>query len=63
MDFLTRLGEVYRFENLPSEIVVLEGIPIRVVTAATLYDMKRNTVRLKDKADCIALNEKFHFEN
>ena len=63
IDFLTRLGEVYRYENLPAETVVLEGVPIRVVTAATLYEMKRDTVRLKDKADCLALNEKFHFEN
>ena len=62
IDFLTRLGEVYSFENLPSEVIEVEGIPIRVVTAAKLYEMKRNTVRLKDKADCVALNEKFHFE-
>ena len=63
IDFLTRLGEVYSFDNLPSEVVELDGIPIRVVTAAKLYEMKRNTVRLKDKADCLALNEKFHFED
>ena len=62
IDFLTRLGEVYFFDTLPSEIIEVEGIPIRVVTAAKLYEMKRNTVRVKDKADCIALNEKFHFE-
>jgi hypothetical protein len=63
IDFLTRLGDVYAFGNLPSEIVDLEGIPIRVVTAEKLYEMKRNSVRLKDKADCLALNEKFHFED
>ena len=62
IDFLTRLGEVYLFDELPSELIDVEGIPIRVVTAAKLYEMKRNTVRLKDKADCVALNEKFHFE-
>ena len=62
IDLLTRLGEVYSFDNLPSELVEIEGIAIRVVTAAKLYEMKRNTVRLKDKADCLALNEKFHFE-
>ena len=62
IDLLTRLGEVYSFENLPSEVIEIEGIPIRVVTAAKLYEMKRNTVRFKDKADCLALNEKFHFE-
>ena len=41
----------------------VEGIPIRVVTAAKLYEMKSHTIRLKDKADCVALNDKFHFED
>ncbi len=51
IDFLTRLGEVYSYDNLPSTIVEYEGIPIRVVTPAKLYEMKKNTVRLGDKAD------------
>jgi len=62
IDLMTRLGEMYTFEKLPSEVIEVEGIPIRVVTAAKLYEMNRHTVRLKDKADCLALNEKFHFE-
>ncbi|HEX7153948.1 MAG TPA: nucleotidyl transferase AbiEii/AbiGii toxin family protein [Thermoanaerobaculia bacterium] len=62
MDFLTRLGEVYSYETLPSEIIEYDGMPIRVVTAAKLYDMKMHTVRLQDKADAMALNEKFKFE-
>ena len=62
IDFLTRLGEMYSFDSLESEIIEVEGLPNRTVTAAKLYEMKRNTVRLKDKADCVALNEKFHFE-
>jgi hypothetical protein len=62
LDFLTRLGEAYAYDNLPWEIVPFGGRTIRVVTAAKLYEMKRNTVRPKDKMDCIALNEKFEFE-
>ena len=62
-DFLTRLGEVYSYDNLPSEVVEYEGIPIRVVTPEKLYEMKTHTVRLKDKADAAALNEKFRFED
>ena len=62
IDFLTRLGEIYSYDNLPSEIVPFGGRMVRVVTAPKLYEMKRNTIRLKDKADCVALNEKFHFE-
>jgi len=62
IDLLTRLGEVYAFEGLRSEVIEIEGVPVRVVTARQLYEMKRRTVRLKDKADCVALNEKFRFE-
>jgi hypothetical protein len=58
-DFLTRLGEAYSYENLPSEIVEYEGIPIRVVTAEKLYEMKMNTVRLHDKADAYRLQQKY----
>src|SRR5687767_3142410 len=36
MDFLTRLGEVYSFDNLPWEVIEYEGIPIKVVTAAKI---------------------------
>ncbi|HEY0372394.1 MAG TPA: hypothetical protein VGD79_10355, partial [Thermoanaerobaculia bacterium] len=31
-DFLTRLGEVYSFDNLRSEMSEIEGVPLRVVT-------------------------------
>ncbi len=62
IDFLTRLGEAYTFDTLRSESIEYDGIPIRLVTAQQLYEMKLNTVRLKDKADCVSLNEKFHFE-
>ena len=54
-DFLTRLGEVYSYDNLPSETIEYEGIPIRVVTVAKLYEMKMNTVRPHDKADAYRL--------
>ncbi len=59
MDFLTRLGEVYSYENLPSQIIEYEGIPIRVVTAAKLYEMKLNTVRPQDKVDAESLRIKY----
>ena len=62
IDFLTKPSEAYSFDGLPSETIEVEGLPVRVVTAAKLYEMKRNTIRMKDKADCVALNEKFHFE-
>jgi uncharacterized protein YdcH (DUF465 family) len=60
-DFLTRLGKAYSFDSLQSEIAEIEGVPIRVVTAAQLYEMKRNTVRYKDKIDAEALRQRFSF--
>ena len=62
IDFLSRLGEAYSYGELPSEVVEFGGVPIRVVTAATLYEMKRSTVRPKDRIDAAALNEEYHFE-
>lgn len=58
-DFLTRLGEVYSYDNLPFETLVYEGIPIRVVTAAKLYEMKMNTVRPMDRVDADRLRLKY----
>ncbi len=58
-DFLTRLGVVYSYENLPYEVIEYEGIPIRVVTAAKLYEMKIGTVRPMDKADAYRLRAKY----
>ncbi|HEV8435984.1 MAG TPA: nucleotidyl transferase AbiEii/AbiGii toxin family protein [Thermoanaerobaculia bacterium] len=63
MDFLTRLGEMYSYDTLPYEVIEYEGIPVRVVTAAKLYEMKRNTVRPKDKVDAHWLKEEFGFED
>lgn len=37
--------------------------PIRVVTPRMLYEMKRDTVRYKDKIDAEALRQKFGWES
>lgn len=59
LDFLTRLGEMYSFDNLESQMAEIEGVPIRVVTPRQLYRMKRDTVRPKDRADADALRQAF----
>jgi hypothetical protein len=61
VDFVTRLGEAFSFESVESETGMLAEIPIRVVTAATLYRMKKDTVRTKDRIDADALRSKFGF--
>jgi hypothetical protein len=39
----------------------IEGVPIRVVTADQLFEMKRHTVRHKDRLDAEALRQRFSF--
>jgi len=62
IDFLTRLGEMYSYDNVPAEIVEYRGVKARVATPAKLYEMKRRTVRPKDWGDAWALKEKFNLE-
>jgi hypothetical protein len=59
IDFLTRLGEAYSYATLDAQDGSLEGIPVRVVTPRQLYEMKRDTVRWKDKGDADAVRRKF----
>jgi len=59
IDIVTRLGDAFRFVDLETERVPFDGLTVSVVTPRGLYAMKRNTVRLKDRADAEALKERF----
>jgi hypothetical protein len=59
IDILTRLGELFDYAGLESETVDFDGIPVTVVTARTLYEMKKSTVRAKDRGDAEALARRF----
>lgn len=59
IDILTRLGEAFRFANLESEDLVVEGVRVSVATPRTLYRMKKDTVRPQDRLDAQALRERF----
>ncbi|AMY08921.1 hypothetical protein LuPra_02127 [Luteitalea pratensis] len=60
IDILTRLGEAFAFEDLEqTRVDVDEALTVTVASARTLYRMKRNTVRLKDRADAALLRERF----
>jgi hypothetical protein len=61
IDFLARLGEAFAYDDLRWETGQIEGRQLRVVTARQLFDMKRGTVRYKDKIDADALRRKFLF--
>jgi hypothetical protein len=59
IDLLARLGEAFEFADLEAAVYNYGSVPVKVATAATLYRMKRDTVRLRDKADAQILKEKF----
>lgn len=59
IDILVRLGEAFRYEDLEVQRLPFEELTISVASPATLYRMKRDTVRLKDQADAELLKERF----
>jgi hypothetical protein len=63
IDILTRLGEAFRFEDLESERVDFDGLEVSVVTPATLYRMKKGTVRPRDQGDAERLRQRFGFRD
>ena len=63
IDIVSRLGDAFRFEDLVVDRVVLGTTTIAVVSAETLYRMKRDTVRLRDRDDAQRLVEAFGIED
>ncbi len=59
IDLIARLGQAFRFDDLESETVMVEGQRVRVASPRTLYAMKRDTVRPQDRADAEALRRRF----
>ena len=59
LDLLTRLGEAFAFSDLEIERVPFDGLTVSVASPRTLLRMKRDTVRLKDKADAEMLRRQF----
>ena len=62
IDILVRLGEAFRFEDLAADRMTFEDLTVSVATPATLYRMKRDTIRLKDRADAEMLRRRFKLE-
>jgi hypothetical protein len=62
LDILARLGERFSFDDLQSEVVVLDGVTVHVATPLMLYRMKKDTVRPQDHVDAEALRQRFGLE-
>lgn len=63
IDILTRLGEAFAFDDLEIVRLPFEDLTVSVVSARTLHRMKRDTVRLKDRADAELLQRRFSLED
>jgi hypothetical protein len=63
LDILTRLGEAFRWSDLEVLRAAFEGLTVSVVSPRTLYRMKRDTVRAKDRADAEVLRRRFGLED
>jgi hypothetical protein len=63
IDILARLGEAFTFDDLEATEHLYGDVSVRVATPETLYRMKRDTVRLRDKADAQVLKEKFRLRD
>ncbi len=63
IDILSRLGEMFSYEDMRFEEKVFEDIPVRVATPPMLYQMKKGTLRLQDRADAEALKQEFGLQD
>lgn len=59
IDIVARLGTAFRFEDLEVEEVRAGDVIVTVVTVDTLYRMKRDTTRLRDRDDAQRLARAF----
>jgi hypothetical protein len=57
IDIMTRIGEAAEYEDLKWEEFEYLGTPIRIAVPETLFELKRDTVRPKDKVDAAFLSE------
>lgn len=63
LDILTRLGEFASFDRLEIQELDVKGVRVRLVSPRTLYWLKRDTVRDKDRSDAASIRQKFGLED
>lgn len=59
IDLIGRLGTAIAFDDLEADLLDVADAKVPVATPATLYRMKRDTVRPIDRIDAENLREKF----
>jgi hypothetical protein len=61
IDILTRLGEAFAFADLEQQRIDFDGVTVSIVTPRMLYEMKKGTLRPKDRIDAEWLCDRFGF--
>lgn len=62
IDIVSRLGQAFAFDDLTTQRIHAGDVAFVVVTPRTLYAMKRDTVRPRDRADAERLREVFDLD-
>ena len=57
IDIIGKLGEMVKYEDLQCEVMNIQGVNIKVATPETLFKLKKDTLREKDKIDASFLSE------
>lgn len=57
IDIMSRQGVVATYDDLEFEIIAFQGTNIKLATPETLYRLKKDTIRDKDKIDAEFLKE------
>jgi hypothetical protein len=55
VDIMARIGEVAVYEDLEFKTILHDGINVRIATPETLYNLKKDTIRHKDRFDAAYL--------
>lgn len=65
IDILTRLGDAFSWQEVDAqaEELKLGDLVVRVASPRLLYDMKRDTIRLQDRADAARIRAAFDLED
>ncbi|MEX2540629.1 MAG: nucleotidyl transferase AbiEii/AbiGii toxin family protein [Trueperaceae bacterium] len=60
IDFISRLGTAFAYEDANWQVIDLDGVTVRVATPESLYIMKHRTARARDQDDASRLARAFH---
>lgn len=58
IDVISRIGEAFSYHNVEAISKIIGEVEIKFASVNSLYEMKKNTYREKDKIDLLFLKEK-----